>query len=205
MIETFAALADRIRDKPASAVPRFVAIDGPSGAGKSTFALRLARSLGDPPVVEMDDFLSWEDLTGWWPRFEHQVLRPLMRGDSAIYQQRDWEHDPRGGLLSNWRTVFPGPLVILEGVSSSRRDAAGLLSFAVWVDAPYEVRLHRGVERDGESMREAWVGWMQREDAFFSGDQGRDRADLIVDGAPATPHDRDRQFVCELSRALLDP
>ena len=65
MIETFTALADRIRDNPASVTPWFVAIDGPSGAGKSTFALRLARSLGDPPVVELDDFLSWDDLTGW--------------------------------------------------------------------------------------------------------------------------------------------
>ena len=201
MIETFTALADRIRDKPTSVTPRFVAIDGPSGAGKSTFALRLARSLGDPPVVEMDDFLSWDDLTGWWPRLEQEVLRPLMGGEPATYQQRDWTHDPRGRLLGNWRTVPPGPLVILEGVTSSRRDAADLLTFTVWIEAAYEVRLDRGVERDGESMRETWVNWMEREEAFFSGDRARDRADLIVDGAPAKPHDPDRQFVLELPRS----
>ncbi len=199
MIETFAALADRIRDKPATVTPRFVAIDGPGGAGKSTFTLRLARSLGDPPVVEMDDFLSWDDLTGWWPRLEQEVLRPLMGGERATYQQRDWKHDPRGSLLGNWRTVRPGPLVILDGVTSSRRDAADLLTFAVWIDAPYEVRLARGVERDGESMREAWVNWMEREDAFFSDDRARDRADLIVDGASTRPHDPDRQFVLKVS------
>ena len=78
MIETFAALADRHPGQARMVTPGFIAIDGPSGAGKSTFALRLARSLGDPPVAEMDDFLSWDDLTGWWPRLEQEVLRPLM-------------------------------------------------------------------------------------------------------------------------------
>lgn len=201
MIETFAAVADRIRGKPGSVTPRFVAVDGPSGAGKSTFARRLARSLDDPPVVEIDDFLSWEDLTRWWPRLEQEVLRPLTGGERAVYQQRDWKHDPLGSLLGNWRTVPPGPIVILEGVTSSRRDAADLLTFAVWIEAPYEVRLDRGVERDGERMRDKWVAWMQREDAFFSDDRARDRADLIVDGAPTMAHDPDRQCILVGSRA----
>jgi pantothenate kinase-related protein Tda10 len=61
-VETFASLAARIQSLPTSTAPRLVAIDGPSGAGKSTFARRLGRALGDPPIVAMDDFVSWDNL-----------------------------------------------------------------------------------------------------------------------------------------------
>jgi uridine kinase len=194
-IETFAALASRIREMPAPATPRLIAVDGPSGAGKSTFALRLARALGGPPIVEMDDFVSWDDLAGWWPRLERQVLHPLLEGRSAAYQRRDWARDPRGASLGEWRTIPPTPLVILEGVTSSRRDADAVLTCAIWVDAPRQSRLLRGVERDGESMRAAWLDWMEREDAFFAADRTRERADLIVNGAPAEVHDPEHEFV----------
>jgi pantothenate kinase-related protein Tda10 len=75
--------ARRIRDEVLEAAPvrgiRIVGIDGPSGAGKSTLALELA-SLLDAPVIQIDDFVSWNDFAGWWPRFERQVLDPLLRG-----------------------------------------------------------------------------------------------------------------------------
>ena len=35
---------------------------------------------GGAPVVRVDDFLYWGDLRGWWPRPEHQALRPLLAG-----------------------------------------------------------------------------------------------------------------------------
>lgn len=27
---------------------------------------------------------------GWWPRFDSQVLTPLLAGRDAVYQARDW-------------------------------------------------------------------------------------------------------------------
>lgn len=83
---------------------RIVGSDGPSIAGKSTFARQLA-SLLDAPVIQIDDFVSWNNLAGWWPRFDHQVLDPLLQGRPARYQQRDWDGDEFGDSLGAWATV----------------------------------------------------------------------------------------------------
>jgi len=199
VIETFSAIAVRIQSMRAPVTPRLIAIDGPSGAGKSTFARRLANALDGPPVIEIDDFVSWGNFASWWPRLEEQVLGPLLDGRSATYQRRDWEHDPHGDRLGDWRIIPPAPLVVLEGVTSSRFEVTGRLTCAVWIDAPRELRLQRGIERDGDSMRDEWLSWMQREDAFFSADRPRDRANLIVDGAPQAPHRPEYEFVCRPS------
>jgi len=98
-VMTYQALAEEIRSRPAPVLPRLVAVDGPSGAGKTTFARNLASALGAAAVVEIDDFVSWGDFAGWWPRLEQQVLGPLLGGGNAVYQQRDWSGDPLGDGL----------------------------------------------------------------------------------------------------------
>ncbi|MEU4241107.1 hypothetical protein [Actinoplanes sp. NPDC026619] len=60
-----AAVATR---EPVNGV-RIVGIDGPSGAGKSSLARPLAEAL-KAPIIEIDDFVSWSDFAGWWPRFD---------------------------------------------------------------------------------------------------------------------------------------
>jgi len=49
-----------------------VGIDGPSGSGKSTLTRRLMDRTG-ATLVEIDDFVSWTDFAGWWPRCDVQV------------------------------------------------------------------------------------------------------------------------------------
>jgi cytidylate kinase len=58
----------------------------------------------------------------------------------------------------------------------------GKLAYAVWMEAPEEERLRRGIERDGESHRSLWCQWMEEESQFFATDHTRDRANLIVPG-----------------------
>ena len=160
---------------------RIIGIDGPSGSGKSTLARAVAAQL-DCPIVEIDDFVSWNDLAGWWPRFDAQVLSPLLDGRDARYQRRDWTGDEFGDALGEWRAVPWHPFVVIEGVTATRREAAGRLSLAVWVEAPRELRLARGIARDGEDHRALWEDWMWREDEFFAADRTRARADLVVPG-----------------------
>jgi hypothetical protein len=162
--------------------PRLVAVDGPSGSGKSTLAKRLAAAL-DAPLLPIDDFVTWTGFGGWWPRFDEQVVQPLLAGRDAVYQARDWEGDEFGDALGEWRTLPWAPLVVLEGVTCSRAAIAADLAVRIWVDAPPELRLRRGIERDGESHRSLWERWMAEEAAFFAADGTRDRADVIVDGA----------------------
>lgn len=185
-------LATMIRRAPARCGSvRLVAVDGPGGAGKSVFADRLAHVLGDVPIVHTDDFASWDEPIDWWPRLEAEVLGPLARGEPVRYQAYDW----LGRQLGDWRELRASDVVLLEGVSSARRAVAERLSVKIWVDTPGDVRLARGIARDGETMRPQWKTWMAEEDAHYATDRGRERADVIVDGAPSLMHDPETQFV----------
>jgi uridine kinase len=105
-----------------------------------------------------------------------------LRGEPARYQQRDWVADEFGDSLRQWATVAWREIVLVEGVTCTRRDSIGKLAYAVWIEAPEEERLRRGIERDGESHRSLWRRWMEEENQFFAADQTRDRANLIVPG-----------------------
>jgi uridine kinase len=165
---------------PAVAGIRLVGVDGPSGSGKSTFARALAELAG-VPVIEVDDFVSWSDFAGWWPRLEQEVLEPLLSGRDACYRVRDWERDEFGTSLKKERkTVRWAPLVIVEGVTTTRRAVADRLTYRVWVEAPRHQRLMRGLARDGEDHRDLWLRWQDEEDRFFTADQTRNRADLVI-------------------------
>lgn len=185
-------ILERVRERPGLAPSgvRIIAVDGPAGSGKSTLAreLRMAAEalLGvTPPVVGVDDFVGWTDidpeLGTWWPRWEREILEPLAAGRDLDWGRRDWWEDGEGdSLLPDRATAAWAPIAILEGVSVARAAAADRLAFTVWVEAPKEVRLARGLDRDGVFHREHWHGWQAMEDAFFATDRTRERADLIV-------------------------
>ncbi|GAB3598939.1 hypothetical protein GCM10027446_30260 [Angustibacter peucedani] len=172
--------------RPAVDGVRLVGVDGPSGSGKSTAAAALAAVAG-APVVEIDDFLSWQSLDAWWPRLEQQLLEPLFAGRDARYQVRDWQGDFEGSSLGGWKDLPWSPLVVLEGCGSTRAAVADRLAYAIWVEAPREERLRRGVERGGEGHRHLWERWQPMEEAWFAADGTRDRADLVVDTNDTQP------------------
>ncbi|MDT0194977.1 hypothetical protein Q9R30_06355 [Arthrobacter sp. AB6] len=181
MNNTLQNIQKAVLETPAVRGIKIVGIDGPSGSGKSTLAGKLAPLL-NAPVIPIDDFVSWNNFAGWWPRFEQQVLDPLLNGYPAHYQQRDWEGDEFGDSLGRWTTVNWNPVVLIEGVTCTRRESIGRIAFAVWVEAHEDERLRRGIERDGEGRRALWHRWMDEEDKFFASDETRLRAGLIVPG-----------------------
>jgi uridine kinase len=160
---------------------RIVGIDGPSGSGKSFLAARLSTLLA-APIIEIDDFVSWDCFAGWWPRFDTQVLTPLLAGRDATFQARDWS-DWYGSSLGEWKTQPWSPTIILEGVTCTRRETIGRIAHAIWVEAPASLRLARGLARDTTfaGKEELWRRWMVEEDEFFAVDGARDRADIVVD------------------------
>ena len=76
--------------------------------------------------------------------------------------------------------VAPADFVILEGVSASREAFHPFLTYSIWVEAPADVRLRRGLERDGEGARAQWEKWMAQEDRYVERERPRERADLVV-------------------------
>lgn len=162
---------------------RAVGIDGPSGSGKTMVGERLASALGatDSPVtvVHMDDlYAGWDGLAASVPLLVRLVLEPLAAGRPGSYRRWDWHRSAWGERVE----VPVTTALVVEGCGCGSRDAAPYLSLLVWVDAPAEVRMRRGVERDGEAYRPHWERWARQEQALFAAEGTQDRADVIVDG-----------------------
>ncbi|HEX3908714.1 MAG TPA: aminodeoxychorismate synthase [Mycobacteriales bacterium] len=169
-------LVARIRALPGGI--RLVAVDGCGGAGKSTLAARLAADLDGAPILRTDDFASWDNSLDWWPRMLVEAIQPLANGAAARFQRYDWEASRLGGEV----VVEPAPVVIIEGVSASRVEWAHMLSFAIWVETPRDVRLRRGLQRDGAAALPLWEQWMADEADYVARDRPDVRADVVVDG-----------------------
>ena len=172
------ALVDAIRSAcaPAGLRTRIVAVDGPGGAGKSTLAAWLGRKL-DAPVIHTDDFASWENPSDWWPELIACALAPLAAGEPARYRPTSWGGEEREPV-----EVEPADFVILEGVTASREAFRRYLAYSVWIETPREVRLRRGLERDGAQARAHWEHWMAAEDRYVERERPAERADCVVRG-----------------------
>jgi uridine kinase len=168
--------AIRASRAPPGVKTRIVAIDGPGGAGKSSLADRLANEL-DAPVVRTDDFASWENPVDWWPELVERALKPLAAGDPARYRPSSWGGEEREPV-----EIVPADIVILEGVTASRQAFRPYLAYSIWIETPPELRLKRGLERDGEQARSQWKDWMEAEDRYVERERPADRADCVLRG-----------------------
>lgn len=178
-VTSVAALVDAVRTaEPRLGPVRLVCVDGPAGSGKTTLANRLAAELGGA-VVHLDDlYEGWAGLDGVFERLDTQVLTPLSLGRPGRYQRYDWEL----GRFADWRDLpVPGYLVV-EGCGSAPRALGGRAVLVVWVEAPVDARLGRGLARDGEVLRAQWLRWQDLEAAHFAREGTRGRADIVVDG-----------------------
>lgn len=186
------AIADLVRSQsPRAGDTRVVAIDGPSGSGKTTLARRLDRVL-DARSIHMDAlYPGWDGLAEAPDLLVTQVLRPLSERRRASYRRWDWE--AHGWAESH--DVAADPVLIVEGVGSGALACAAFLSALIWIEAPRDERMRRGIERDGETFRPHWERWAEQEAAMFAADRTRERADLLIDGAPHLPHDPEHEVV----------
>lgn len=176
------ALATRIADAEARCgSTRVVCIDGPAGSGKTTLAGALSEVLDGAPVVHMDDlYEGWGQALGdpLASRVEAWLLVPWRAGLAGMHPRYDWAL----GRYAEWVTVPAAPVVILEGCGSGSGRVRERSSLVVWVEAPAELRLQRGVERDGDALAPQWRAWQAHEQAHFTADGTRAAADVIVDG-----------------------
>ncbi len=117
-----------------------------------------------------------------------------------LIKVRDWENDEFGSSLKGWKTVAWSPVVVLEGLTCTRAAAADRLTYRIWVEAPNEVRLRRGLERDGETHRQLWLNSMRTERQFFTADATPARADLRVNGSRMSPTIRSPRSCCSTTR-----
>jgi hypothetical protein len=167
---------------PTLGAGRLVCIDGPAGSGKTTLAGALAEPTG-AQVVHMDDLMAgWDGATDTAAQLD-SIVRPLLLGRPGSYRHFDWGRDRFAGTVA----VPPGPWLVIEGVGSGSPAVSAGTTVLVWVEADDDLRLARGMTRDGWAMEDRWRQFMADESAMFARDRTRDRADVLVDGTGRTP------------------
>jgi uridine kinase len=127
----------------------------------------------------MDDlYEGWEQELG--AALSHRVrswlLDPWASGADGVLRRYDWAR----GRFGPPEALPPAPLVILEGCASAAAGIRERASLVVWIDADPEVRLARGVARDGAALAEHWRVWQAHEAAHFRADDTRRAADLVL-------------------------
>jgi uridine kinase len=172
-----ASVAGRVLTEPPTLGPgRLVCIDGPAGSGKTTLAAALEAAVDDVVVIHCDELLKgWGGLPGLAATVE-ALLAPLAAGRTSHWTRWDW-------LADGWaedHPVEPGGLLVLEGVGSWSPAISDLVGVLVWVEAGPDLRLDRGIARDGEAMREHWQRWQVDEQELHETSRTRDNADLVV-------------------------
>lgn len=173
---------DAVRRRPATLHGRcrVVVVDGPAGSGKTTLADQVAASADKDVVrvVHLDDlYEGWRGVLTAGPRVT-DLLRSLHASGVATYRRFDWHLD----AYAEQHRVELSDLLLIEGVGSSHPDADDLVTLRVWVEAPRDVRLQRGLTRDGEHLRDHWLQFLADEQQVHERDRTRERADVVVDG-----------------------
>ena len=189
---TVDSLLDHVQATPARlGRTRLIGVDGPAGSGKSTLAARFAaraeaRGLRCQ-VLHMDDLYDgWDGAVRGFGLLRDHVLQRIADGREGRYRRYDWIQGAYAELHVVPTTL---DLLIVEGVTSCDRDADHWQSLRLWVETSNEVRLDRGIARDGEALRDHWLEWMRWERDHFAEQETRSRAHVIVDGDPSVPHD----------------
>lgn len=162
---------------------RLICVDGPGGSGKTTLAAAVLALEPRGRVVHLDDLYDgWSGLG----HVEDQLgtlLQPLAGDRPGRYRRYDWHARAYAETVE----VAPTPLLVVEGVGSGHLAHASLATVLVWVWVPSELRLARGLARDGIDMNQQWAAWMAAEDEHYHRDRTADRADVVVDGTGALP------------------
>jgi uridine kinase len=170
-------------DRPATlGEGRLVCIDGPAGSGKTTLAAALAARTGAQQIHGDDLMEGWRGLDAVGRQLTAMV-GPLAEGRPGSYEHFDWEHHRYDRTVP----VPPAPWLVVEGVGSGAPAIAAYVTVLVWVEVDDELRLQRGLERDGPEMQEHWRRFIHDEVALFARDGTRSRADVLVDGTGTRP------------------
>jgi uridine kinase len=161
---------------------RLLCIDGPAGSGKTTLAGRVqfelcSRGLG-VETLHMDDlYEGWSGLdTSLEQRLLDQVLHPLARSAPGCWQRYDWY----SGRFGEWSELLAGDVLVIEGCGSGATAYSDYRSLLVWLEAPQELRLRRGVDRDGPEVLPHWLAWMDLERAYFAVNSTKESADIVL-------------------------
>jgi uridine kinase len=182
-------LAKKLPNSKIALPIKFISIDGHAGSGKSRFAKLLSEEM-KCEVIHTDDFASWDHPLDWWPRLISEIFEPIKNGAQYLsYEKSTWVKESPIEKVENQSVT---PIMLIEGVSSSRIEFRNYISFAVWVDTPLDVCFQRGIERDQKTgpntsldkseIQKLWDEWLVDEQKYIERDSPQKYANLTIDG-----------------------
>lgn len=189
--QSFLKLGESIKSLPQKHKQLLIGIDGGSGAGKSTFAEHLSGEFADSHIVHIDDFYKGLPHKGFefkehdvspnfdWDRLEAEVIEPIREGREVSYGIFSWHTNK----IDKSEKISTNAVVIIEGLEVIQHRFNDVYDYKIWIDCDIDLRLERGVERDGEEMHSLWANyWLPFDEHYRDKQKTRERADLIVDG-----------------------
>lgn len=164
-----------------------IAIDGNCTAGKTTLAEALAGRF-DCNVFHMDDFfLRPEQRTVErlaeiggnvdYERFAEEVLMPLKRVETVIYQPYNCQLQQ----LCQPREVVGKQLNIIEGTYSMHPFLASAYDLSVFLKISPGLQRKRILQRDAQLHQRFFTEWIPMEERYFTGCDVAARCDFIFD------------------------
>lgn len=155
-----------------------IAIDGLGGSGKSTVSECIKELNPRIEIIRMDDFylpskmrpkVDLKEMPDGGnfdiSRLFDQVIVPYINDEAIIYQKYDWIKD----RLCQSVEIDRGKLLVIEGVYSLHESIRSYFDIKIWIECNRDLRLHRGLARDGKSAYYNWVGeWMPLEDKYVT-------------------------------------
>lgn len=166
-----------------------VGIDGPCASGKSTLGKTLS-DIYSCPLIHMDDFfLQPEQRTPErlaqpgenvdHERFSKEVLAPLLTESPVRYRPYQCHNGQFGPEI----TVKPAPLTVVEGSYCLRPDLRDTFDLRIWVEAPWDIRRQRLLERGGpECLARFESVWIPLENSYFEACRVSDCCQVLLPG-----------------------
>jgi uridine kinase len=162
---------------------RLVCVDGPAGSGKTTLGRAIAERTG-AEVVNTDELMDgWSGLATVTAQLT-ALVAALAEGRTGEYHRYLWG---QGRFDEAVTYVRPGPWLVVEGVGSAEPAIAANITALVWVEVDDDLRLARGLARDGVLVEPEWREFMLAEREIFARDRTFERADVLVDGTGTRP------------------
>ena len=113
-----------------------------------------------------------------WKRLKDQVIIPLQNGKSARFQLYDWPED----CLKDWMSIDVGGLLIIDGVTATRRELSSYYNIRIWFSCPQDTRISRLLGR-GDTSAEEISHWISSEERYIASHNSEKRAHLVIDSS----------------------